>query len=72
MCARDPYEAKHKFLNNKGKTTELKPFSNPKAFTEYSNDMQDIYKTTDEYNVDKERKILVFNDMISDILITKT
>ena len=72
MCARDPYEAKHKFLNNKGKTTGLKPFSNPKAFTEYSNDMQDIYKTTDEYNVDKERKILVFNDMISDISITKT
>ena len=72
MCARDPYEAKHKFLNNNGKTTGLKPFSNPKAFTEYSNDMQDIYKTTDEYNVDKERKILVFNDMISDILITKT
>ena len=72
MCARDPYEAKHKFLNNKGKTTGLKPFSNLKAFTEYSNDMQDIYKTTDEYNVDKERKILVFNDMISDILITKT
>ena len=47
---------------------DLKHFNDAKAFTEYSNDMQDVYKNIDEYNVDKERKILiVFDDMIDDM-----
>ena len=34
--------------------------------------MQDVYKIIDEYNIDKERKILiVFDDMIADILNNK-
>ena len=34
--------------------------------------MQDVYKNIDEYNVDKERKILiVFDDMIADMIINK-
>ena len=31
--------------------------------------MQDVYKNIDEYNIDKERKILiVFDDMIADMI----
>ena len=46
----------------------LKRFNDPKAFTEYLNDMCDVYENIDEYNVDKDRKILiVFDDMIADI-----
>ena len=38
-----------------------------KAFTEYSNDLKDVYKI-DEYNADKEYKILiVFDDVITDM-----
>ena len=34
--------------------------------------MQDVYKNIDEYNTDKERKILiVFNDMIADMTNSK-
>ena len=34
--------------------------------------MQDVYKNIDEYNVDKERKILiVFDDMIADMINNK-
>ena len=34
--------------------------------------MQDVYKNIDEYNVDKEHKILiVFNDMIADMINNK-
>ena len=41
-----------------------------KAFIEYSNDMDDIYINIEEYNPNKKRKILiVFNDMIADMLI---
>ena len=34
--------------------------------------MQDVYKNIDEYNVDKERKILIFfDDMIADMINNK-
>ena len=72
LYAKDPYEAKYQFLINKRESTGLKHFNDPKAFIEYSNDMQDVYKNIDEYNVDKERKILiVFDDMIDDMIHNK-
>ena len=37
-----------------------------------SNDMQDVYQNTDEYNIDKEPEILiVFDHMIADMLNNK-
>ena len=59
MHAKDPYEAKYQFVINKRESTGLKHFNDPKAFIEYSNDMQNVYKNIDEYNEDKERKILI-------------
>ena len=35
-------------LINKRESTRLKHFNDPKAFIEYSNDMQDVYKNIDE------------------------
>ena len=65
LYAKDSYEAKYKLLINKRESTGLKYFNNSKAFIEYSNDMDDIYKDIEEYNPNKKRKILiVFNDMI--------
>ena len=38
----------------------------------YSNDMHDVYKNIDEYNIDKERKIsIVFDVMIADMINNK-
>ena len=72
LYAKNPYGAKYQFLINKRESTGLKHFDDPKAFTEYSNDMQDIYKNIDEYNLDKERKILIaFDDMIADMINNK-
>ena len=34
MYAKDPNEAKYQFLINKGKSTGLNHFNDPKAFTE--------------------------------------
>ena len=66
------YEARYQFLINKRESAGLKHFNDPKALIEYSNDMQDVYKSIDEYNVDKERKMLiVFNDMIADMINNK-
>ena len=50
----------------------LKHFNDSKAFIEYSNDMLDIYKNIEEFNANKNRKILIiFDDMITDILSNK-
>ena len=39
---------------------------------EYSNDMKDVYKNTENYNPGKERKLLiVFDDMIADMINNK-
>ena len=72
LYAKDPYEAKYQFLINKRESTGLKHFNDPKAFIEYSNYMQDVYKNIDEYNEDKERKkLIVFDDMIADMINNK-
>ena len=72
LYTKDPYEAKYQFLINKRESIGLKHFNDPKAFTECSNDMQDVYKNIDECKLDKERKILiVFDDMIADMITNK-
>ena len=45
--------------------------NDPKAFIEYSNDMDDIYKNTEEYDPNKKQKILIVFDMIADMLSNK-
>ena len=74
MYAKDPYEAKYQYLINKRESVGINHFNDPKAFIEYSNDMHDVYKNIDEYNPDKENKILiVFDDLIAvDIIHNKT
>ena len=72
MYAKDPCENKYQFLINKRESTGLKHFNDPKAFIEYSNDMQDVYRNTDEYDPGKKHKILiVFDDMIADMFNNK-
>ena len=67
-----PYEAKHQLLINTRERTGLKHFDDLKIFIEYSNDMQDVCKNINEYNIDEDHEILiVFDDMIADTLITK-
>ena len=47
-------------------------FNDSKAFIEYSYDMDDIYKNIKEYNPNKKSKIvIVFDDMIANILSNK-
>ena len=59
-------------LINKRECTGLKYFNDSKAFVEYSNSMDDIYKNTEEYNSKKKRKILVvFDDIFADMLCDK-
>ena len=72
LYAKDLYEAKYQVLINKEESTGLKYFNGSKAFIEYSNNMDDFYKNIKEYYPNKKRKILiVFDDMIADMLSHK-
>ena len=44
LYAKDLHEAKYQFLINKRESTDIKNFNDFKAFIEYLNDMNDIYK----------------------------
>ena len=71
LYAKDPYEAKYQFLINKIESAGLKLFNDPKAFIEYSNDMQDVYKNIDDQNAGKKRKILIIFDIIVNVINNK-
>ena len=72
MYNKDPYEAKYQFLINKRESVGLKHFNDCKAFIEYLNDMQDVYKNITEYNPGKKHEILiVFDDMIAGMINNK-
>ena len=72
LYAKDPYEAKYQFLIKKREDVGTKHFNDSKAFIEYSDDMDDIYKNIEKYNSNKKRKLLiVFDDMIADMLSNK-
>ena len=72
LYAKDPYECKYQYLISIREKVGLKRFNDPKAFIEYSNDMHDVYKNVNNYNPDKENKILiVFDDIIADMIQNK-
>ena len=72
LYGKDPYEAKYRYLINKRGKVGLNHFNDPKAFMEYSNDMQDVYKNIEDYNPDKKRKILiVFDGTTADMINNK-
>ena len=72
LYAKGTYEAKYQFLINKRESTGLNHLNDSKSFIEYSNNMDDVYKNTEEYNPNKKRKILIaFDDIIGDMLSNK-
>ena len=51
LYAKAPYEAKNQHLINKPEKVGIGHFNGIlKAFMEYSNDMQDVYKNIEDYN----------------------
>ena len=72
LYAKDLSEPKYEFLIKKRKDAGIKHFSDPNAFIEFSNAMDDGYEDIDDYNPNRQRKILiVFDDMIADIMSNK-
>ena len=70
LYAKDLSEPKYQFLIKKLENAGIKNLNDPSAFIEYSNTMDHVY--IDYYNPEGKRKILiVFDDMIADIMTNK-
>ena len=66
------YEVKYQLLIKRKTSAGLKQLNDSKAFIEYSNDMDDIYKYIEEHNPNQKRKILnILCALISDMLSNK-
>ena len=72
LYAKDLSEPKYEYLLNKREQAGIKYFNDPTAFIEYSDDMNDVFTNIDDYNKQKKRRVLIiFDDMIADIMNNK-
>ena len=72
LYARDLSESKYEYLIKKREDAEIKPINNPNAFIKCSNTMDDVYENINDYNpIRKRKKLIVFDDMIADIMTNK-
>ena len=69
LYAKDTDEKKYQYLINKREQTAIKNLNDPHAFIEYSNDMNYVLDDINNYNKNRDKKVLIiFDDMIADII----
>ena len=69
LYAKDSDEEKYQNLINKREQVGIKNLNDPHAFIEYSNDMNPVLENINNYNKNRDKKVLIiFNDMIADIM----
>ena len=72
LYARDLNKSKYEILIEKRKDAGIKYLNDANAFIECSNTMDDANENIHDYNSSRKRKILiVFDDMIADIMTNK-
>ena len=72
LSAKDINEPKYEYLINKREQAGIKKLNDPHAFIEYSDDMNDVLDDINDYNKNRDKKVLiVFDDMIADIEYNK-
>ena len=69
LYTKDTDEEKYQYLINKREQVGIKNLNDRHAFTEYSNDMNDVLENINSYNKNRDKKVLIiFDDMIVDIM----
>ena len=69
VYAKDLSEIRYEFFIKKREITGIKYLSDPNAFIECSNTIDNVYENIDDHSPNRQRKILiVFDDMIADIM----
>ena len=73
LYAKDLHEPKYEYLINKREQVGIKNLIDPHAFIEYSDDMKDVLDAINNYNKNRDKKVLtVFDNMIADIEYNKS
>ena len=69
LYAKDTGEEKYQYLINKREQAGKKILKDTHAFIEYSSDMNDVIEDINNYNKNRNKKVLIiFDDMIADIM----
>ena len=69
LYAKDLSELEYELLIKKCEDAGTKHLNDPNALIECSNTINDVYENFDDYNPNRQRKVLVvFDDMIADII----
>ena len=72
LYARDLSKPKNEYLIRKRENAGINHLNDSNAFIECSDTVDDVYENIHAYNPSRRRKILiVFNDMIADIMSNK-
>ena len=72
LYAKDLSKSKYEYLIKNRENAGMKHLNDSKAFIECSNAINDVYENIDDYNFNRKRKVLiVFDDMIADIMTNK-
>ena len=69
---KDPNEGKYWYLIKKCRRNGLESLENLMDLIGYLNNMKQVYRNIEEYNPDRKcNLLLVFDDMIADMIINK-
>ena len=72
LYAKDLSEPKYEYLIKKRENAGINHLNDLNTFIECSNTVDDVYENINDYNPSRKRKILiVFDDMIADIMTNK-
>ena len=72
MYTNDLSEPKYELLIDNRKNAGIKNYNDPNAFIEYSNAIDDVFSNINDYNPKRKRNVLmIFDDMIADIMTNK-
>ena len=72
LYAKNLIEPKYQISIEKHENAGIKNYNDPSAFIEYSNIMHDVLSNIDDYNPKRKRRtLIVFDDMIADIMTNK-
>ena len=68
LYAKDIQEPKYEYFINKTEQVGIKNLNDPHAFIEYSDDMNDVLDDINDYNKNRDKKVLiVFDDIIKEL-----
>ena len=57
LYVKDLFESKYQLLINE-KKVEIRKLKSPKAVIDYSQTINDVYENLEDYNLEKERRVL--------------